>query len=681
MHKPRVSRPMLPSGFRPMLDAVALAVALLPFAATAASPDLTDLPLEDLLRIEITSASKFSQAPREAPSAVQVISAEEIRRHGWRTLGEALASLPGMYRVSDGAYDFVGARGFLVPGDLNTRFLLLLDGQRLNDNIYEQASFSREFVIDLAMIERIEYVPGPGSSIYGSNALFGVVNVITRRVASMPARELATEFSSDGWRGARFAATSGNRSTGPNLVTSLSHARKLGQDRTYPAGLLTADGTPSVDGVAHGLDKATVTRGFVGLTNAGWSLSAWGAKRVVVPSSALYETNFDDDRLRIEDAQFGLSAAYSAAITEALDFNGRVSYQKVTYRADYPYFDEEGAGAYINRDDSLGTWVSGEARVLFTGATSHKLVAGVDFQSDIEATQKNFDVDVAIDEPLDVHTRNRRRGVYVQDEWHFASAWRLNAGLRRDDYSSAQGYTSPRLGLLWDVSERLTLKLLSGRAYRAPSAYEAAFANGINYLANPGLAPETIRTVEAVAEYRPAAGHQIGASYFDYRLRDPIRQVDTGDGVLQYQNQASITAKGVETYYRVSHRDGWQLLASLALTRAQDEFGDWPGNSPHWLAKLHAGTPLWGQRMYAALELQATGRRIVDRAGERSALGSQFLVNASLAAMRLAPGLEARLRVVNLLDRALAHPGSDEAPVALLPVDDRRLELGLSYAF
>lgn len=105
----------------------------------AAEADLDDLSLEQLLGVKVVSVSKFEQRGRDAPSAVQVISREEIQRHGWRTLTEALNTLPGLYASNDKAYDFQGARGFQIPGDYNTRFLLLVDGQRYNDNIYQSA--------------------------------------------------------------------------------------------------------------------------------------------------------------------------------------------------------------------------------------------------------------------------------------------------------------------------------------------------------------------------------------------------------------------------------------------------------------------------------------------------------------------------------------------------------------
>ena len=110
-------------------------------AADVSPPEeLSTLPLESLMEVTmVTSASRFAQRVSEAPSAVSVLTSQDVREHGWRTLGAALATLPGLYVSSDRNYDYLGARGFLRPGDYDSRFLLLIDGVRVNDSVYDQA--------------------------------------------------------------------------------------------------------------------------------------------------------------------------------------------------------------------------------------------------------------------------------------------------------------------------------------------------------------------------------------------------------------------------------------------------------------------------------------------------------------------------------------------------------------
>ena len=106
------------------------------------SRDLTEMSLEALMTLQVASvygASKYLQKETDAPGLVTIVTAEEIQRYGYRTLADILRSVPGLTVTSDRNYTYLGVRGFGRPGDYNTRVLLLVDGHRLNDNIYDNA--------------------------------------------------------------------------------------------------------------------------------------------------------------------------------------------------------------------------------------------------------------------------------------------------------------------------------------------------------------------------------------------------------------------------------------------------------------------------------------------------------------------------------------------------------------
>ena len=147
---------------------------------TANGNELGQASLEELLNMKVYSASRYSQPVSQAPASVTIVTHEEIERYGYRTLGDLLRSVPGFYVPYDRLYGYVGVRGFANPGDYNTRVLLLVDGHRVNDSIYQQATLGTEFPVDIDMVERVEVIRGPASSLYGTNAVFGVINVITR---------------------------------------------------------------------------------------------------------------------------------------------------------------------------------------------------------------------------------------------------------------------------------------------------------------------------------------------------------------------------------------------------------------------------------------------------------------------------------------------------------------------
>lgn len=148
-----------------------LSLTSIPVAAEE-NVDLTQLSIEQLLSVEVYSASKFVQKTTEAPSAVTVITSADISSYGYRTLADILNSVRGMNVTYDRNYQYLGIRGFNRPGDYNSRVLLLVDGYRVNDANFDTASIGGEFFLDVDLIKRVEVVRGPGSSIYGSNAFF-----------------------------------------------------------------------------------------------------------------------------------------------------------------------------------------------------------------------------------------------------------------------------------------------------------------------------------------------------------------------------------------------------------------------------------------------------------------------------------------------------------------------------
>src|SRR5512142_86333 len=181
MAGPDFLKPRYP--LRRFLAGLFTAFAASAFAGEDAAADLKQLSLEELMNIEVQtiySASKYEQKVTEAPSSVSIVTSSDIKKYGYRTLADILRSVRGFYVTNDRNYSYVGVRGFGRPGDYNSRILLLIDGHRTNDNIYDQAFVGTEAIIDIDLIDRVEIVRGPGSSLYGSNASFEVVNVITK---------------------------------------------------------------------------------------------------------------------------------------------------------------------------------------------------------------------------------------------------------------------------------------------------------------------------------------------------------------------------------------------------------------------------------------------------------------------------------------------------------------------
>src|ERR1035437_5875488 len=228
----------------------------MPAAETSPTPkaaDLTELPLEALMDIEVPKvygASKLEQKATEAPASVTIITADEIKKYGHRTLADVLQSVQGFNVSYDRDYAFLGARG-LSLGDFNERMLLLVDGQRVNNDYNDGAAIGTDFILDVDLIERVEVIRGPGSVLYGNNRFFGVTKMVTRRGQQLNGVEASTEYGSFDTYKARVSY--GKLYTnGVEVLLSGTYYDSGGQDRLYYKEF----DSPALNrGVAQNLDE------------------------------------------------------------------------------------------------------------------------------------------------------------------------------------------------------------------------------------------------------------------------------------------------------------------------------------------------------------------------------------------------------------------------------------------
>ena len=187
------------------------------------APPKKDDTLADLLDMKVSSASRYLQTLKEAPAAVTIISEEEIRRYGYRTLAEALNSVSGLFLTDDRNYTYLGVRGFGRPSDYTNRVLVQVNGHTLNENVYGSSPVGTDLGLDLGAVERIEIVKGPGSALYGAGAMFAVVNLVLKKGRGIDGARVSAEAGSPGL--IRGAVTAG-REFG-NGVESFSPRRGL----------------------------------------------------------------------------------------------------------------------------------------------------------------------------------------------------------------------------------------------------------------------------------------------------------------------------------------------------------------------------------------------------------------------------------------------------------------------
>lgn len=656
-------------------------------AAQEASPDLTAVPLEQLMSMEVFSASRFSQRASEAPSSVTVITAADIRTYGWRTLADALRSIRGLHVNYDRSDSYLGGRGFLRPGDYNTRFLLQVNGNRINDSVYDQAPLGGEFPLDLDLVERIEFVPGPGSSVYGSNAFFGVINVITKTAGDPTASQVAAESGSFGMRkGLASAAWRTARGTG--FLLSASRHVSAGDDLYYPE----FDTPDQNNGVAEGLDFERGARLFASAAHGPYSATVVHARRVKGIPTASYMQPFNDPRSRTIDGQTYFALAYR----DALGANEELSVRLVHGRYDSTgYYGIADPARSLAHEGSQARWYGAELTLVSTRIGGHKVVAGLDFQSDYHLRQYLFTDNPGYPWFLN-DTDRRRTGAYLQDEIALGSTLLLNLGVRNDRNGTTAGATSPRAALIYRLSAATTLKAIHGTAFRAPNSFEMnfAFPGEGGQEPNPALRPEQITSTELALLHDFGNNAHVTAIVFRNKVDNLVTLlVNQRSFKTRFENTARANARGIELEYEQKWRSGATLRASYSRSRASQpksekalmmlamngidpDSNPVAANSPAHLAKLNAAVPMgWGWRLGA--EAQYTG----PRATLNGAVGGFWVANVNLASARLFNHADLSIGVHNLFDRSYADPGSAEHLQTVIAQDGRTIRAKLAYAF
>jgi len=614
--------------------------------------------------MEVYGASRFAQDTADAPSAVSILTREDIRHFGYRTLGEALGSVRGVFTTDDRNYTYLGVRGFARPGDYNTRVLLLVDGYRVNDNVYNTATMGSEFPIDLSLVERIEFIPGPGSALYGSNAFLGVVNVVTRKGESV-GTEAAAYAASDNAGGLRLNV--GRRlESGAELLVSAARERSRGADHFYPEFEAT-DG-----GMAAGLDYQRAERAFARFAAGPVTVSAGGSSRLKGIPTAAFGTAFGVPGSETRDSYAFADVRYEAAVGERTDLLARLSYNDYHYAGRYIY---DAPPLVANRDRVRGVqWIL-ETRLMHRLAGGHRLVVGVEHQRDEQVDQLNYDEDPAF-VYLDDRRKGSNNGVYAETEYRLRPDLIVGAGLRHDSLASGLSSTNPRLSLIHHVDRSRTVKLLYGTAFRAPNAYERYYGMpGFGQKSNPDLLPERIRTYEAV--YEQTAGRtRFAASAYTYRVEGLIDLItDPADGDRQFVNAGNVRTRGVEAEADHRLRNGLRLRGTLALQSARRD-GMWLDNSPRHIATGQALVPLAGERVRLGLE----ARHLGARASRGSEIPSYTVLNATLTSA-IARNAELRAGVYNVANRTYWDAGSDEHTQERLARDGRTVRLELDVRF
>lgn len=632
--------------------------------------DIKDLGLEELMNIEVAtvySASKYEQKVTEAPSSVSIVTADEIKKYGYRTLSDILRSLRSFNVTYDRNYSYLGVRGFGRTGDYNSRFLILVDGHRINDNIYDSVSIETGFILDIDLIERIEVIRGPSSSLYGSNAFFGIINIITKSGHYLDGVEVSGEAGSfDTYKG---RLSFGKRfENGIEMILSGTLFDSKGQDLFFKE----FDDPSTNNGVAQGCDYDRNYNLFSKLSYRDLTLEGAYVSRTKGIPTASFDTDFNDPRNRTVDESGYVDLKYEHDFQNQLRIMGRLFYDIYKYNGDYIY------SGVVNKDFAKGQWWGGEVMLSKALLERHIFTAGAEYQVNSKQNQKNFNED-PFEILLDDKRKSKRWALYIQDEFKVLKKLILNAGVRHDHYDKFGGTTSPRLALIYTPFEKTAFKVLYGTAFRIPNVYELYYFVSPQK-GNPDLEPEEITTYELVYEQYFGKTIRMTLAGFSNKITNLIdSHIDLTDNLMVFENVDRVKAKGFEAELEGNWDNGLKGRISYTFQDVQDDLtGETPVNSPEHLVKVNLIVPLIHDKVFTGMEVQYTGKR-KTLAGKD--VEDFFVTNVTIFTQKLLKGLEISGSVYNLFDKKYRDPGSGEHRQDSLEQDGRSFRCKLTYTF
>jgi iron complex outermembrane receptor protein len=637
------------------------------------SANAVETPLDNLLTIsmdqlvQVNTATEntahVAQDLRDMSQPITVLSASDIRTFGYRTLTDLLNGLPGIYTSSDRTYSYLGARGIIASGSFNSRVLVTIDGMRINDNIYQQVGMvGNEFPLDIDLIDRVEFVPGPGSVSFGNNAFLGVVNVITRSAAGRDNAEVAASMDSNGGiykRGTAFVPVAGG-----HAMVSLSQLELPGSSIYY------SDVNAST---SRNMDQDQNQKLFIKYERGPLYFNLISSDRTKTIPTMIAGSEFNNPNTQYQDRWLIGNVGYQLMNSEQMTWTTRVHWGQ--YQFNGAYAMSTVADAY--HEASEGQWWGIDLKGVWRGIKGHQLSGGLQLQNNSRQwLYAKYDISAA--PVIDSARSTQTYALWLEDQfspWHNG---KLTLGARLDQDMQQRVQLSPRVGLVEQLTHADTLRLNLAKNFLTPSDYELRYAgNGSTSFQAPNMSlqPESMTSLDIGWEHRSDLVGRTMLSAFHFQADNLIELVDLNNGMNQHQNVGAATGNGLQLEWQRSWED-WRITSSATLQRITDIGNGLRVDSPESLFKLQLRTPrIFGAQ--PALEGIYFGERL---ARDGSHLKAANLINFSLS-KRMSTQLVARFSIYNLLDSHYETPVSVDYPMPFIQQEGRVFRLKLEWSF
>jgi iron complex outermembrane receptor protein len=659
----------------------------LPLASEDLSSSATVFAAADSDEDVVVGAAKRQQSLGNVASAVTVVTADRIRRFGYRTVAEAIAGVAGIHIQDTRLTTQVGVRGLQIPGGFNSRVLMLVDGATINEAWGAFAGVSWDGLVSIDDISRIEVIRGPVGALYGTNAFVAIINIVTRGAAEgSRAWGRVGIHSINGTVGtAGFAAGSLDKQVRGSVLVM----QRFGE--TYhvneiSASPLGSDGGRTLIGSVIGQYKGTFAQLRAYHSRRDSPFAPYDSDPSLDPAYEQY-----NDQVLLEGGHsWNVSDRFAASVRaygSLYRYSDVIHYSPISTYLDFGNVANAGTevrGRYELVADKLGLTAGAEANYNKTkNRNYYKGMAGAP---------------TAIKIPLDFNIQ----GIYTELDGQVTPWLGFTGGVRYDRNSVFDNRVSPRAAVFLAKPEQYGLKLLYAEGFRNPSAFESYYNDGVDFIDNRNIRAETIRSFETVLWARPATGLSTRVSAFHWKASGVIEQrpAPSDPTFLQFQNTADYVTTGVEAEASYRNAAGWYGFGGASYARVGSgavrghiDYGN-VVNAPALTASGGVSTPLVLNRAHLSVAGTFLGRRLTridDATGLRGPDSPAWL---GLDAMVYVPNLrkfDVTAGVRNIIGKRDLQPavgdydrfpeGRQPVFVARLPSEGREVFVKVGYSY
>ncbi|MFP4227109.1 MAG: TonB-dependent receptor plug domain-containing protein [Desulfobacterales bacterium] len=498
----------------------------------------------------VVTATMTEKEMQKVPGAVEVIDRREIEALNAQTLDEAIEEAAGLIVTNEsGRQKRPSIRG---TGSKHT--LVLIDGRRLSKGYKDFVDMDQ---IPVDMIDRIEVIRGPSSALYGSDAIGGVVNIITKHPPETLEAGATVQYGQDTYGEAEmpFGRAYLGNSAGPvGFFLSGSYLDREGWDRD---AVLPDDGDEKTLGNIGGRFSYDL--------NNNHGLAAGFAYNDAETEGGRFLQNLDRERTAEEER-----------LNYFVEYNGKPSpLTQIMLRANHSEHENDirmsPKTQLTAEEDAERTLDQAEGRFTRVFFDKHVVTLGTEFRAEEREDRTGRDDDVD------------NLGFYLQDDYQVLDPLHLVLGMRYDDHSDFGSEWTPRTSLIYSLLDNLRVKASYGTGFRAPTISELFVTSYRKrgkwiYEPNPNLAPEESESYEAgiEGEYKACQGKITAFRNEVENLIEPVRYNSTGKGkkkkaYYRYENIAEATLQGIELAYGIGLPRGFTVSGHLTYLDTEDE--------------------------------------------------------------------------------------------------------------